>query len=268
MTTAPPRSARPVRPRRSPLVGVVLIALVAVTIAAGLVIEFDLLPLVTRFTRGWSVISQFLLPDWAFLVRPSTVAALGTTLATAVVSTAVGAAIALVLSLLASRVTNRSGALYRVVKLLLSMVRSLPDIAWGLLFVAFVGVGAFAGTLALVMFNIGIIAKLTAETVDAVDPGPLEAADAAGANTAQRARVAVLPQILPGFASYTMYVFELNVRAATVLGMVGAGGIGNLLAIELARFNYDNLSALIVLLFVVVLLLDQLSGLLRRRLAR
>lgn len=265
---APPRpaSARPVRPR--PAFGAwSLIALaVVVTILAGSSIDFTLWPLLTDTGRGWFVISHFLTPNWGFLVQ--TIGPMTVTLATAVVASVIGSFVALVLSMLASRASNPNGVVYRIVKAVLSVGRSLPDVVWALLFVAFVGVGALAGALALIMFNIGIIAKLTAETIDAVDRGPLEAADASGANVVQRARVSVLPQILPGYVSYSMYVFELNVRASVVLGFVGAGGIGQQISVQLARFNYENLSAIIVLLFVVVFLLDQLSGFLRRRLAR
>lgn len=260
MTTAAPR---PARPRPSLGAWSIVAVAVIVTIVAGASIEFTLAPLITDAGRGWFIISQFFAPDWGFLAR--TVQPLGVTIATAIVASAFGCALALGAAMLASRVTAGS-VVYRSSKLVLSVIRSIPDIVWGLLFVAFVGIGAFAGMLALVLFNIGIVAKLTSETIDAIDRGPLEAADASGATVVQRARVAVLPQILPNYASYSLYVFELNIRAATVLGFVGAGGIGTTIAVELARFNYDNLSAIIVLLFVIVFALDQLSGVLRRRL--
>ncbi len=260
-----PVAVRPPKPRPALGMWSLLAASVVITIVAGSAIDFDLLPLFSDTTRGWFIVSQFFAPDWSYLGR--TVAPLLDTLAIAVVATAFGCVLALGAAMLASRITTRNGAIYRTSKAVLSVLRSLPDVVWGMLFVAFVGVGALAGMLALVAFNVGIIAKLTAETIDAVDPGPLEAADAAGANSVQRARVAVVPQILPNFASYSLYVFELNVRASVVLGFVGAGGIGTQIAVELARFNYDNLSAIIVVLFVVVFAIDQISGVLRRRLA-
>jgi phosphonate transport system permease protein len=260
-----PVGVRPPKPRPALGAWSMVAVAVVITIVAGSAIDFDLLPLFRDTGRGWFIVSQFFAPDWGYLGR--TVAPLLDTLSIAVVATGFGCVLALAVAMLASRVTTRNVVVYRVAKNLLSVIRSLPDVVWGMLFVAFVGVGALAGMLALVVFNLGILAKLTSETIDAVDPGPLEAADAAGANAVQRARVAVVPQILPNFASYTLYVFELNVRASVVLGFVGAGGIGTQIAVELARFNYDNLSALIVVLFLVVFAIDQLSGLLRRRLA-
>lgn len=263
MTAAAP-PGRPAKPRPS-LFGWALVALgVVVTLIAGNAIDFDLAPLFTDTGRGWFIVSQFLTPNWGFL--PRTIEPWLDTLAIAVLASLAGCLLALVVSMFASTVTAGNVWVYRTVKWATAVLRSLPDVAWALLFVAFVGVGTLAGILALIMFNLGIVAKLTAETIDAVEPGPLEAADAAGANTVQRARVAVVPQILPNYFSYAMYAFELNVRASVVIGLVGAGGIGNVISVELSRFNYDNLSAVIVALFVVVFVIDAASRAIRKRL--
>jgi phosphonate transport system permease protein len=262
--TAEAAAGRPAKPRLR-WGGWALVALaVVLSVAAGNAIEFDLAPLLTDTGRGWFIISQFLSPNWAFLAR--TVNPWLDTFSIAILASLAGCLLALVISMLASPVTARTAWVYRTTKTILSVVRSLPDVAWALLFVAIVGVGPLAGILALIMFNLGIVAKLTAETVDAVEPGPLEAADAAGANSMQRARAAVIPQILPNYFSYAMYAFELNVRASVVIGLVGAGGIGNVIAVELGRFNYANLSAVIIALFGVVFLIDSASRAIRRRL--
>jgi phosphonate transport system permease protein len=263
MTAAAP-AGRPAKPRPR-LVGWALAALaIVLTVVAGDSIGFDLSPLFSETSRGWFILSQFLSPNWSFLAL--TIEPWLDTFSIAILASLVGCVLALPLSMLASQITARTAWVSRTTKTILSVVRSLPDVAWALLFVAIVGVGPLAGILALIMFNVGIVAKLTAETVDAVDPGPLEAADASGANAVQRARVAVVPQILPNYFSYAMYAFELNVRASVVIGLVGAGGIGNVISVELARFNYANLSAVVVALFGVVFLIDSASRLLRRRL--
>jgi phosphonate transport system permease protein len=263
MTSAATAAARPEKPRPSWSAWALGAVAIAVTVVAGRSIGFDLTPLLTDTGRGWFIIQEFLAPNWSFLAR--TVEPWLDTLAIAVISTLVGCLAALVVSTLASPVTARTGWIHRTSRALLAVLRSLPDVAWALLFVAFVGVGALAGILALIMFTLGIMAKLTAETIDAVDTGPLEAADAAGANVIQRARAAVLPQIMPNYFSYAMYVFELNVRAAVVLGLVGAGGIGSVVIVELARFNYANVAAVVVAIFVVVFLIDSASRVIRRR---
>lgn len=248
---------------RWPLLGGMVVAL-AVTVWAAAGIEFTLAPLFTDTLRGQRIIAQFFDPDWSYIVRvwPSWVE----TLSIAVVASVVGCALALGAAMLASSVTAPNTAVYQSAKAALAVVRSLPDIAYGLLFVAAVGTGALGGIMALVLFNLGIAAKLTAETIDAVDPGPLEAADASGANRIQRAARAVFPQIAPNYLSYCLYVFELNIRASVVIGLVGGGGIGNVISVELSRFRYDRLAALVVALFVVVFAIDQLSRAIRRRL--
>ncbi|WP_084103302.1 phosphonate ABC transporter, permease protein PhnE [Demequina sp. NBRC 110056] len=258
--SAPERPQKP-KPSLTVIAGLVLAA--AFTWWAAKEIEFSLRDLFTNFTNGWVVIEQFLSPNWSFIWRVWE--AWVETIAISIIATCVGVLFGLIFAFMASRVTNRSGWLYRATKIFLSIVRSLPDIAYVLIFVALVGVGALAGILALIIFNIGIAAKLTAETIDAVDRGPLEAADAAGAGTAARSRWAVMPQILPNFLSYCLYIFELNIRSSVVIGIAGGGGIGQVLNVQFSRFEYENVAAITVAIFVVVLLIDQLSQYLRRR---
>ncbi|WP_061962348.1 phosphonate ABC transporter, permease protein PhnE [Demequina flava] len=258
--------ASALRPRKPGPSGVLIAGLAAVaafTVWAAIQIEFTLAPLITNFTNGWEIIQEFLTPNWSFIFRVWE--AWVETVAIAIVATFVGVLVGLIFATMASRVTNRSNWFYRVVKVALSMVRSLPDIAYVLIFVALVGVGSLAGILALIMFNIGIAAKLTAETIDAVDQGPLEAADASGSGTISRTRWAVLPQIMPNYLSYCLYIFELNIRASVVIGVAGGGGIGSVIDVQFSRFEYANVSAIVVAIFVVVMAIDQLSQYLRRR---
>lgn len=263
------RADAPVRPRKPPPSAFVIIGLVvacAITAWAAYGVDFTLMPLFTDLTRGQVIIEQFLQPDWAFLVRPAVSEAFLETLYMAILASLVGCLLALVFAMLASKVSAPNTAVYRVSRLVLSLIRSLPDIAYGLIFVAVVGSGPLPGVLALIMFNIGVAAKLTGETIDAVDLGPVEAVEAAGGSRLQRARWAIFPQVAPNYLSYCFYVFELNIRASLVLGLVGAGGIGDLIRVLLARFAYPQVSAMIVVLFVVVFVLDQLSRALRKRL--
>ena len=118
---------------------------------------------------------------------------------------------------------------------------------------AAVGIGPLPGIAALVLFNLGVVAKLLSETVDGVDTGPLEAARAAGGDArTQTVRWAVLPQVLPNYVAFSLYAFELNIRASTVIGIVGAGGIGNVLFTQYRFFNWSNVSVIIIELFVFV----------------
>lgn len=259
-----PASGRPARPGPNWLLWGGMAVAVAITVWAARAIEFTLEPLIYDFDRGRPVLEGFLSPDWAYLDR--VLDPFLETLSIAVIASLVGCSLALVMALMASKVSAPNRATYVVTKQVLNVVRSLPDVAYGLFFVAAVGVGPLAGILALILFNLGIAAKLTSETVDAIDPGPVEAAYAAGAGAIERARTAIVPQVLPNYISFCLYVFELNIRASVIIGLVGGGGIGNVIRVELSRFNYDRLSAVIIALFVVVFLLDHVSRAWRRRL--
>lgn len=190
------------------------------------------------------------------------------TLSMAVLGTIMGCFLALLVAFGSSLVTAGGVKRYRFTKGLMSLLRSVPDVLWALLFVSAVGTGALSGVLALVLFNIGVVAKLLSETIDAVDPRPLEAADATGASLVQRARAAVFPQVLPNYLSFSLYAFELNVRASAILGIVGAGGIGVLLNLARNQFRYDRVSLIVVEIFVFVFLTELVSIALRRRLVR
>lgn len=263
---APRAASRPRKPAPSSALTIGLLVSLVITVWAGRGIDFTLIPLFTDLTRGREVLVEFFRPNWGFLARPAVIDAWLSTIGIAVIASLVGCVVALVFAMLASRVTAPNGVVYQITKSVLSGVRSLPDVAYGLLFVAAVGTGALGGITALIMFNIGIAAKLTSETIDAVDPGPVEAAEASGANRVQRARWAVFPQVAPNYLSYCFYVFELNIRASVVIGIVGGGGIGQLLYTQLSRFSYSNISAIVVGLFLVVFVLDRLSRVVRRRL--
>ena len=277
MTAAAPARARPVRPVRSLFVPLAVVGFMVVSwwsLSSEFGIGFDLGELFENITRGARILYRdnplnpadrgLLNPNWAFLA--STVDPMIETFQMAVIAAVVGCGLALPISFVASRVTAPGRATLFGVRGVLSVVRAIPDILYALVFVAAVGIGPLPGILALVLFNIGVVAKLMSETIDGVDPGPIEAAQASGANQTQTVRWSVLPQVLPHYVAYSLYTFELNIRASTVLGIVGAGGIGRILYREYARFNWSNVSVIIVELFVFVFVIEVVSIWLRRRL--
>lgn len=236
---------------------------------AGENINFTLASIWERWSNLQGQLAAFFNPNWSYVVRIWDEWLI--TLNMAIVATLVGCFIGLLLALFASPVSSPNRPTSQSVKALNSVIRSIPDVGWALLFVAMIGgtaygLGPLAGVLALLMFNIGIVAKLLGETIDSVNPGPLEAADASGANLAQRNRIAVLPQVMPGFVSYSLYVFELNIRASAAIGIVGVGGIGSELNLQMNRFAWENVAAILYVLIIVVLLVDLLSMWIRRKL--
>lgn len=177
-----------------------------------------------------------------------------------------GCLIALPVAFMASTVTAPNGVTYLLDKSFMNVIRTIPDLFWAMLFVAGVGLGPFAGVLALFFFTLAIMAKLLSETVDSVDPGPLEAARATGGSHWPAVRTSVLPQVLPNYVAYALYIFEISIRASVILGLVGAGGIGRVLEAQRVFFRFDRVLAVVIIIFVIVLLIEQISVALRRRL--
>lgn len=154
--------------------------------------------------------------------------------------------------------------IYHPVRRLMDSFRAINEMVFAMLFVVAVGLGPFAGVLALWIHTTGILAKLFSEAVEAVDPRPVEGIKAVGANWNQEVIFGVVPQVLPLWISYSLYRFESNVRSATVLGIVGAGGIGQILYESIRGFYYAETAALLLIVILSVTLLDILSQRLRK----
>ncbi|MCA8929347.1 MAG: phosphonate ABC transporter, permease protein PhnE [Alphaproteobacteria bacterium] len=150
------------------------------------------------------------------------------------------------------------------VRRLMDAARAINEIVFAILFVAAVGLGPFAGVMALFVHNLGIISKLFSEAVEAIDPRPVEGIRATGAGRVQEVIYGVIPQVLPLWSSLSLYRFETNVRSATVLGIVGAGGIGFTFYESFRAFQYDRAGAIIIVVVVAVSLIDMVSARLRR----
>lgn len=150
------------------------------------------------------------------------------------------------------------------VRRLMDAARAINEIVFALLFVVAVGLGPLAGVLALAVHNVGIIAKLFSEAVEAIDPRPVEGIRATGANRLQEVVFGIIPQVLPLWSSFTLYRFETNVRSATVLGLVGAGGIGQPLYENIRSFQYAETAAIIIVIVATVMLIDMFSAQMRR----
>ncbi|MGE0850136.1 MAG: phosphonate ABC transporter, permease protein PhnE [Hyphomicrobiaceae bacterium] len=152
------------------------------------------------------------------------------------------------------------------VRRLMDASRAINEIVFALLFVVAVGLGPLAGVLALAVHNIGIIAKLFSEAVEAIDPRPVEGIRATGATGLQEVIFGIVPQVMPLWSSFTLYRFETNVRSATVLGIVGAGGIGHSLYENIRSFHYSETAAIVIIVVVTVMLIDLVSARIRKAL--
>jgi phosphonate transport system permease protein len=182
----------------------------------------------------------------------------------AVVGTVLGAVLSLIVAFGAS--SNIAPKwLYYPTRWIMNVIRSVPDLVFALMFVSAVGLGPFAGILAMTLGSIGSIGKIFAEAMEQVDRGPVIAMEAVGASKRQIIQYGILPQAAPLLTSYSLLLFEGNVRGATILGLVGAGGIGLELTTAMRMYDYGHLSAIIICIIVLVTVIDQGSALIRRR---
>lgn len=210
-------------------------------------------------------LGQFFPPDVEY-GRATVVDAILESIQIAWFGTLVGALLSLPLGLMAAG--NLFPRTQRAIKPVLAAIRSVPEILLAIYFVPVVGLGAFAGTLAIGLHSVGTLAKLTADVVESMDDRPVEAVSASGGGAASVLRFAVLPQVLPEIVALWLFRFEINVRASAVLGVVGAGGIGGMLLNTLRYGDFPKAGAVVVLTVVVVLAIDAVSGAVRERLVR
>ena len=202
-------------------------------------------------------------PEWAYLV-PALELMLES-LQIAWIGTIIGAVVSLPLAFLGAR-NITSAVVSNVVRQLLNAIRAIPEILVAvIIFIPMVGLGAYAGALAIGIHSIGTLGKLSAEAVEGIDPGPVEAARAAGGGSVQVQRWGVLPQVMPEIVAFWLYRFEINIRASAVLGVLGAGGIGEALVQSLRFARFERAGMCVIVIVVVTILIDYASGWLRRR---
>jgi phosphonate transport system permease protein len=243
------------------------------TVLAWNEIGFSVVEIWTQITRIGEFIGNFWPPDFTWPKSPGQPetfnmgGALIETFQIAIVGATVGSLLAAPLSFYASRPTTPNNTVYWISKSFLSVIRTIPDLFWAVMFATAVGFGRpIAGALAMIMFTLAIMAKLLSETVDAIDLGPLEAAKAAGATHNQIIMRAAFPQVAPNYVAYALYMFELNIRASVVIGFVGAGGIGRLLDERRQFFQWDQVMSIVLVIFASVLIIEAFSIFVRKRL--
>jgi phosphonate transport system permease protein len=180
------------------------------------------------------------------------------TIQMAFIGTAVGVVIALPLSMLAARNLN-SKFVYAPIRALLAAIRTFPSILWALLFVIMVGSGAFAGVLAIIMYTIGFIAKLQYEAIETIDADPMDAVGSIGVSKVQLITYVVIPESASHLLSQMLYMFDYNIRQTSILGLVGAGGIGFYIINYIKFFEYGKAAIFMLVVLITVLVIDWVS---------
>jgi phosphonate transport system permease protein len=221
---------------------------------------FDRILKLDNGSRVWTDIGEWLWGwrKWSFY--------LGETILISYVGTVSGAVLAFGLNFLAAENTAPAPWLRIVVKRLMEFCRTVPDIVFALIFVIAFGLGPMAGVLAIAIHTIGALGKQYSEMVENIDMKPVEGVRCTGAGWISCMRFAVWPQVAAGFASYTLLRFEINVRGASVMGFVGAGGIGQELLVAIRKFYYSDVSAILLMIILTVFVIDIGTGWIRGRL--
>ncbi len=229
---------------------------------SAMAVEFSLPRLIEGLPYMADFISRMFPPDFTIFYK-----VLDETLLTvqlAWISTVIAAILSLPVGFLAAHNTNENTWLRQGTLFFLNADRAIDSLILALFFVSAVGLGPFPGTLALAIHSVGMLGKLFADAIEAIDPGPVEALRSAGAGRLATIRWAILPQVAPHFISYFLFRFELNVRVAVVLGLVGAGGIGFLLTQYMRLFQYQKVCTVLLVILVLVMVVDFLSSRFRR----
>ena len=187
------------------------------------------------------------------------------TLQIAVWGTLIAVLLSIPFALLGAKNTTPHLAVFHLTRILLNALRSINELVFALIFVAAVGLGPFAGVLAIALHATGMLAKFCAEEIEGVDKGPIEAMQATGAGRLQVILFGIVPQVIPAFISYSIYRFDVSIRAATILGLVGAGGLGFSLIKTMKLFQYHQTATCILVIFLLVFVSDWLCARIRAR---
>ncbi|HZQ00292.1 MAG TPA: phosphonate ABC transporter, permease protein PhnE [Reyranella sp.] len=245
----------------------IVLVLVAIMVAVQsfYVVQARPQDLITGFHGMVDIVSRAMPPDFSNFD-----AVLWPTLETvdiAIFGTLAGLVLSLPLAVLAAANVTPSRVLYYAARGIIGFTRAVPDLVWALLFVTAVGLGPFPGGLALAVHSIGMMGRLFAETIEHMDMAPIDALSIAGARRTQIFTHGVLPSVLPSLLGISLYRLDENIRSSLVLGFVGAGGIGFQLLTAMNLFQYQQVSVLLIVTFVIVLAAERLSAIARERLA-
>ncbi len=231
-------------------------------------VEVDFIKFFMQFKNAGGIMSGIFDPNFDILTMSLT--ALAETIYLALLATVFAIPFAFVLSFFAARnlmpKTFIGNAVYVIIRTIATIFRSIEALVWAIIFSVWVGIGPFAGMLALMIHSIAALTKLYSEQIENIDTGPVEAIKATGASTLQTWIYAVVPQIISPYLAFTIYRWDINVRMATIVGFVGGGGIGLLLLQQQQLLRWHNVGILIWLIALVVWIMDMLSAKIRAKL--
>lgn len=226
-------------------------------------IPVNLKEIVYGLPRIWEFLSNMFPPERSNI--PKYISLMLETIAIGICGTFFAVVISIPLGMLEARNVTHNPVISNAAREITNFLRSMPDLVFALVFVAAVGLGPFAGVLAIALHTAGFLGKFYAEAIENIDPKPVEAVEATGARFLQKIMHAVFPQVLPLFNSYNLYILDRNIRVSTVLGVVGAGGIGFELIMSIRIFEHQRTATLIIIILITIMTVDRISAYLRKR---
>ncbi|MBB6633069.1 phosphonate ABC transporter, permease protein PhnE [Cohnella thailandensis] len=242
-----------------------LLLFVAATLFSVWFIEFDIM----EFLSGIPLFLNFLfvdfmppnLDDLSKYLQPVL-----DTLAFGVVATVLSSVIALIIAFLMAHNTSPHPVVRVVLRSIISFIRNVPFLVWAAILVVLFGVGTMPGIFALILLGIGFLSRLYAESIEEIDKHAVEAVEATGATYLQKLRQAIIPQFMPGYISWTLFMFEITIRASAILGIVGAGGIGSQIKLTMDLFQYSSTATVVVIMIIMILVVEYVTQRIRERL--
>ncbi|MDT8426657.1 MAG: phosphonate ABC transporter, permease protein PhnE [Methyloprofundus sp.] len=255
----------PTRNGRPPSVAVVgVIVISALLVISATTVEISFSKIIQSMPRMFDFMRHLLVePDWGYL--PQLVKKMLQTLEMTLLGTAIAVFISMPIGILAAKNSSPHPLIYRAMRDILSFIRALPELVWALVFVSAVGLGPLPGVMALAFVTVGFMGKFIADSIEVVSPRAIEGLNATGCTHLQSIFYAMLPQAVPDFIGSLLYILDHNLRAAAVLGLVGAGGIGYDMVMSMRLFNYERIFMIAFSIYLLVTLLDRLSDILRQR---
>jgi len=227
-------------------------------------LEIDFIKLLTDSSKYFGdILSRMLPPDFSNLNE--LIYAMFETIEIAFLGTFIAIVLSIPLGLFSARNLAPNYFVYLVCKTIVIFFRAIPEFIIAMILVIAIGFGAMPGVLALGLHTMGFLAKFYAEDIEHINKGPIDALKSSGATKSQIISFGVIPQILPSFVANNLYILDRNVRMATMLGIVGAGGIGYELQSSFRMFEYERVSAIIILIFVTIFIIDHLSAFIRSK---
>lgn len=251
------------RPRsRMPLITAILVIVIWGSIQ---LTGFDIAIIIKRGHQFTYILNRIFHPNFEYF--PKVIGPLMDTIKMSILGSVLGATLALPFAVVASTNINKNNWVVSICRFLLNIIRTLPTLVIAKFAALIFGLGTFAGTVAITVFTFGVVSKMMYEAIETIDMGAFEAMESAGGDKFQSFRTACFPQILPTYLSYCLYSLEMNIRAAAILGYVGAGGLGLLINERIGWRDYEGLGIVLLSLFVVVFIIENTSQYLRKKLS-